>query len=144
MAKDKNSTGFIESLTDFLGDPNGLSQEDIISELQEQGIDTDGLEKRVMEIVKKGSEKRRMAWREQAKEKRAEIEKILVSKRIVSVATDLKNKIIEILQGDYGQDALSHAEAYFHKKGTLSDKDLESLIEDLEDLQLLEKADKEE
>ena len=48
MEKDKNSRGFIDSLTDFLSDPTGLSQEDITAELQEVGIDTSELEKKVM------------------------------------------------------------------------------------------------
>ena len=143
MEKGKNSKGFIESLTDFLSDPTGLSQEDIVAELQEQAIDTDELEKRVMEIVKKGSEKRRLAWRERAKGRRAEVERILDSKHIVIGASDLKNKIMEILQGTYGPEALSHAEAYFRKKEKVSEKDLESLIEDLEALNLLEEANKE-
>jgi len=43
-----------------------------------------------------------------------------------------------ILKGTYGQGALSYAEAYFPKKSTVSEKDLESLIGDLEDLNLLE------
>ena len=43
-----------------------------------------------------------------------------------------------ILAGDYGQAAFSYAETYFHKKEACSEDDLESLIEDLEDLRLLE------
>ena len=143
MEKGKNSKGFIESLTDFLSDPAGLSQEDIVTELQEQGIDTHQLEKRVMEIVKEGSEKRRLGWRERARERQAKIERLLNSKQIVIDASNLKNKIMDILQGTYGPDALSHAEAYFRKRDTVSEKDLESLIEDLEALNLLEEANKE-
>jgi hypothetical protein len=143
MEKGKNSKGFIESLTDFLSDPAGLSQEDIVTELQEQGIDTDQLEKSVMEIVKEGSEKRRLAWRERARERQAKIEQLLNSKQIVIEASNLKNKIMDILQGTYGPDALSHAEAYFRKRDKVSEKDLESLIEDLEALNLLEEANKE-
>ena len=143
MEKGKNSKGFIESLTDFLSDPVGLSQEDIVTELQEHGIDTDQLEKRVMEIVKKGSAKRRLGWRERARERQDKIERLLNSKQIVIEASNLKNKIMDILKGTYGPDALYRAEAYFRKRDTVSEKDLESLVEDLEALNLLEEANKE-
>ena len=142
MEKGKNAKGFIESLTDFLSDPAGLSQEDIVTELQEQGIDTDQLEKRVMEIVKKGSQKRRLGWRERAKERQAKIQQILNSKQSVIEIPNLKNKIMDILQGTYGPDALSHAETYFRKRDAVSEKDLQSLLEDLEALNLLEEANK--
>lgn len=143
MEKGKNSKGFVESLTDFLSDPTGLSREDIVTELQEHGIDTDQLEKRVMEIVKKGSEKRRLGWRERARERQDKIERLLNSKQIVIEASNLKNKIMDILKGTYGPDALYRAEAYFRKRDTVSEKDLESLVEDLEALNLLEEANKE-
>ena len=143
MEKGKNSRGFVESLTDFLSDPTGLSQEDIVTELQEHGIDTDQLEKRVMDIVKKGSEKRRLGWRERARERQDKIERLLNSKQIVIEASNLKNKIMDILKGTYGPDALYRAEAYFRKRDTVSEKDLESLVEDLEALNLLEEANKE-
>lgn len=144
MEKVKNSVGFIESLTDFLSDPTGLSQEVVVAELQEAGIDTEELAKRVMKIVKEGSAKRRLVWRESAREKRSKIQKFLDSKQIVIGASNLKNKIMEILQGTYGPRAASHAEAYFRKRETASEKDLESLIEDLEALNFLEEEAKKE
>ena len=36
----------------------------------------------------------------------------------------------------------SYAETYFRKMDTLTEKDLESLVEDLEDLNLLDESDK--
>ncbi|MBW1697568.1 MAG: hypothetical protein JRH18_23940 [Deltaproteobacteria bacterium] len=142
MAKRKDSKCFTESLTEFLSDPAGLSQEEIVSELQDQGIDTDDLEKRVMEIVKKGAEKRRLAWRETARRRREEIEKIFQSAQISSMPSNIMNKIKEILRGDFGPEAFSHAETFFRKKEGVSEKDLVSLIEDLEHLNLLEGTDK--
>jgi hypothetical protein len=142
MAKKSNNKGFMESLTEFLSNPTGFSQDDIVTELQEQGIDTNELEKSVMEIVKKGSKKRRLVWRERVRERREEIDRILDSTHIVSGGSNLMNKIREILIGDFSLEALSHAETYFRKKEMVSEKDLESLIEDLEHLNLLEKTDK--
>jgi hypothetical protein len=134
----------IQSFYNFLEDPDGLTSEDLIAELQEQGIDVSKLEKKVAEIVKKGSAKRRLAWRENAQQRRAEIENLLKTRQVMTVAADLKAKLHRILAGNYGQDALSYAEAYFRKKDILTDKDLESLIEDLEDLNFLDKSDKED
>jgi len=144
MKKDKNNKGFIECLSVFMSDSTGLAQEEIMAELQEEGVDTAELERRVTEIVKKDSANRRLAWRDRAKEKRTEIEKILESKQNAIGASNLRDKIMEILRGSYGHDASAYAEAYFHKKEFLSENDLRGLIEDLEDLNLLEEFGKEE
>ena len=141
MKKDK---GFIESFCDFMAEPEGLTREELVAELEDHGIDITSLQKRVAEIVMKGSEERRLAWRNRARQRRAEIEKVLESKRIVIGSDNLKKKIKEILEGSYGQEALSYAKAYFRKRETLSEKDLESLIEDLQDLNLLDKLSGEE
>jgi len=136
MKKDK---GFIESFCDFMAEPEGLTMEDLVDELEDHSIDVASLQKRVAEVVMKGSEKRRLVWRNRARQRRTRIEKMLESKQIVMGANNLKKKIKEILKGTYGQESLSYAEAYFRKRETLSEKDLESLIEDLEDLNLLDK-----
>ena len=70
------------------------------------------------------------------------IEKLLEHREAASGITDLKSKITDILAGSYGQGALSYAETFFRKKDALTIKDLESLIEDLEDLNLLDDSDK--
>lgn len=144
MKDGKNRKSFIECFFNFLSDPENLTQEEIRSELKNQGIDTDKLEKRVEEIVRKGSEERRLAWLKKARKRRAEIEKILDSKQIAAGSKDLKNKIKEILEGRYGQAAFSFAESYFRKKESLSEEDLKSLIEDIERLELLKEQNKKE
>lgn len=131
--------GFIECLTGFMSDSEGLTQEEIATELEELGIDTDELASAAYEIAKRGSAARRLTWRDRAKERRAEIEDMLKSKQIGKTALDLKDKVREILMGSYGLGALSYAEAYFRKRDSFSENDLESLIEDLEDLNFLEK-----
>lgn len=141
MEKDKT---LIQSFYNFLEDTEGLTDDDLIAELQEQSVDVSKLEKRVAEIVKKGSEKRRLAWRDSAQQRRSEIEKLLEHRKTVAGVADLKSKIIDILAGNYGQDALSYAGTFFRKKDALTEKDLESLIEDLEDLNVLDNSDKED
>ncbi len=140
----KNDNALIQSFYNFLEDTDGLTDEDLIAELKEQGIDASNLENRVAEVVKKASEKRRLAWRDSARQRRSEIEKLLEQKMAAFGITDLKRKITDILAGNYGQGALSYAETFFRKKDALTEKDLESLIEDLEDLNLLDALGKRE
>jgi hypothetical protein len=139
MKKDKNQ---IKSFYNFLEDTEGLTAEDMVSELKARGIDFAELKMKVATVVKRGSEKRRMAWRESAQLKRSEIEKLLERRETVSMLTDFKSKVKEILAGNFGQEALTYAEAYFRKKDSLTERDLESLIEDLEDLNLLDESGK--
>lgn len=138
----KGHKGFMKCFSDFMADPEGLTNEELIAELEAQDIDVGRLEERVAEISTKGSEERRLAWRSRARQRWTEIENMLKSKRIGIEVPNLEKKIKEILEGSYGQGALSYAEAYFRKRDSVSEKDLESLIEDLEDLNLLEKASK--
>jgi len=135
---------FTECFSDFISEPDDLTQEELLAELREEGIDFAQMEKRVVGIVGKGMAERRLSWQRKVKERREEIEKILESKGPVKVAQDLMTKIKEILKSSYGQGAISYAEAYFRKKESLSEKDLEGLIEDLEHLNLLEEMGKEE
>jgi len=131
------SKNFTECLFNFLGDPEGLTREDLISELREQGIDAAQLESRTIEIIKRASTDRRLAWVKRAQEKRARIEELLGSRKIVKTGSKIRDKIEEILRGNYGPQALSYAEAFFRKKEDLTEKDLETLLQDLEDLNLL-------
>jgi hypothetical protein len=139
MEKDK---ALIQSFYNFLEDTEGLTDEDLISELEKRGIDVSSLKLRVAEVVKRGSEKRRLAWRESARRRRSEIEKQLERREADHIPTDLKSKIKDILAGNFGQEALSYIEAYFRKKDSLTEKDLESLFDDLKDLDLLDESDK--
>lgn len=144
MKDGKNQKNFMECFCDFMSDPENLTQEEIRTELKDLGIDTEQLEIRVAEIVKRGSQKRRLPWLKNAREKRTKIKKIFESKKIAGGSQNLKTKIKEILKGSYGKAAQSYAEAYFRKLESLSEKDLESLAEDMENLNLLEDLNKEE
>lgn len=133
----------IKSFYNFIADTEGLSEEDIASVLKEHNIDVSSLKMRVAEVVKKGSEKRRLAWRFTAQAERSKIKKLLDRKKI-SMPTSIRTKIEDILDGIFGQQASEYAEAYFRKKEALTEKDMESLIEDLEDLDLLDESAKKE
>lgn len=139
----KDDKTLLKSFFNFMGDTEGLAEEDIVSALNDHNIDVPNLKLRVAEVVKKGSEKRRMAWRETAQKERSRIEKLFKSKSI-TMPTNLKEKIESILAGNFGHQASEYAEAYFRKKEAFTEKDMESLIEDLEDLDLLEESEKKE
>ena len=142
MVTDTEKKSFIECFSNFMSDTEGLSQEDLVSELKEQKMDVNQLKLNVAEIVKRGSEERRLGWRRCAKQKMEEIEKLFGNTRAIpNVGINVKDKITEIIKDIYGSGALSHAEAYFRNKGTLSEDDIMNLLEDLEQLDILEKSD---
>ncbi len=144
MMDGKNRKSFMECFCDFMSDPENLPQEEVRAELKDLVVNTDQLEMMVAEIAKIGSQKRRLVWLKNAREKRTKIKKIFESKKIAGGSQNLKTKIKEILKGSYGEVAQSYAEAYFRKLESLSEKDLESLAEDMENLNLLEDLNKEE
>lgn len=144
MRNGNNHKSFVECFYNFISDPENLTQEEIRTELEELGVDTNQLVLRITEIVKEGSKKRRLSWLKNAMEKRIKIEKMFESKKIAIASKSLKTKIEEILKGSYGQDAQSYANTYFRKIDSLSEKDFESLIEDMENLSLLADLNKEE
>jgi len=59
MPKSKKQ-GFMECFCDLMGDTEGMTQEEIIAELKEVGIDPDKLTARVEEIVRKYKEIRKL------------------------------------------------------------------------------------
>jgi hypothetical protein len=136
---DKDKKSFLECFSDFMSDSSGLAPEDVQEALMEEAVQVASLEERVEQLIRVESSKRRLGWRARAKERRVRFEQLLESKGITSSAAGLRDKIMGILAGEYGRAALSYAETYFRKKEACSEDDLESLIEDLADLELLER-----
>lgn len=142
MPRDMQKKEFMECLSDFMSDPVGLAQEDLITDLEEQHIDVGQLKADVAEIVKRGSEEMRLGWRRHAKKRMEEIKKLFeITKTIPDAAIYIKDKIGEFIIDNYGPGAFNHAEAYFRNKGALSEQDIMNLLEDLEQLDSLEKSD---
>jgi hypothetical protein len=142
MPRDIEKKGFTGCLTNFMGDPEGLSQEDLVTELKEQQIDISQLKVDVEEIVKRGSEEMRLGWRRRAKQRMGEIKKLFeIAKSIPDTAISIKDKIGNLIKDTYGPGARDYAEAYFRNKGALSEQDIINLFEDLEQLESLEKSD---
>jgi len=128
----------IECLTDLMSEPDDLSEEELLSALKEEGIDVNRLDQRIQSLVEGESTKQRLAWRERAMEKRNILEKLFTLRKAEPATVNLLEKAKEILRVNYGRNALTYAETYFHKKENVSEEDLVSLIEDLEDLDILE------
>jgi len=140
MVSDTKKKAFIESFSDFMSDSEGLEQEDLIADLKEQKMDVNQLKIDVAEVVKRGSEERRLGWRRRAKQKIEAIEKLLGCAQVIPGSViDVKDRITAFIKDTYGPGALDHAEAYFRNKGTLSESDIKYLFEDLEQLESLEK-----
>lgn len=145
MPKNVQKKGFMECLSSFMSDSEGLTTEDLLNELKEQGIDDGHLKIGVAELVKRGSEEWRLGWRKNARQRAEEIKKILdLTQTLPDAAADLKGRISGFIRNAYGQGALKQAEAYFRNQSTLSEKDLMGLFEDLEQLESLKESNSEE
>ncbi len=139
--KNMKKKGFIECLSNFMSDSEGLAQEDLLAELKEQGIDDGQLKSEVAELVKRGSEEWRLGWRRRARQRMEEVEKLMeITHAVPDAAANIKDRIAGFIKDIYGQGVLQHAEAYFRNKDTLSERDLMSLFEDLEQLESLEES----
>lgn len=134
----KDGVGFMETLCNFLGDTEDLTKEDLCAEMETEGVNTVRLQEKVAVIVKRESQKRRLAWREEAMDRRLRIKKMLSSKSIATSGHKLLDTIRNVLRSNYSGAALERAEAYFRNKKDLSEKDLENLIQDLTDIDILE------
>jgi hypothetical protein len=77
MEEKEKHKSFIECFSNFISEPDDLTEEELLAEFQEGGIDFAQLEKRIAGIVGKGLTERRLAWQRKARERREEIEKIL-------------------------------------------------------------------
>jgi arginine repressor len=142
MPKDMQKKEFMECLSNFMSDSEGLTQEDLMADLAEQKIDVNQLKIDVAEIVKRGSEEMRLGWKRHAKQRMVDIKKLFESTKTISgAAINVMDKMGDFIKVNYGPGAFKHAEAYFRNKGSLSEQDIMSFLEDLEQLEFLEKSD---
>jgi hypothetical protein len=65
---------FLDALTDALGDSGGMSKEDIIADLKEDGVDVDAAIKRIHQMVEHTSQKARRQQLDIAREQRLTFE----------------------------------------------------------------------
>jgi exonuclease VII small subunit len=130
MSKRKSFLEKLDALTDALGRSDGQSLEEIKEELESEGIDLNASIKHLMEAVHKSSKASRRQSLDQAREERL--------KRDVSGSTYFnkfadwsREQLLERLN-EIISDRSVATSASFRDLESRSDKDLASLLEDLE------------
>lgn len=59
--KNQKNRGFLNTYFEFIADPEGLSHEEILQDLKDEGIDIDQTQFKINQMVTKGLKKRRLA-----------------------------------------------------------------------------------
>lgn len=136
---------FLDNLTDFFTDFEGLSKEDLKEELRNEGINPEDLISKVNQLVKSKLKEVKGAWKKAANEKRKSLlEQMSFAKYDIPKSfSELKGKVKEMLSGNYGNDIKGYAQTYFRNLEEITEEDLRSLYEDLLKLKSLEEQSKE-
>ena len=120
---------FFDTLTDALGESEGMSREDIIADLKEEGIEVDASIKRIQMMVEQASLKARRQQLDIAREKRLNLEAekpARLSKFIDWTKDQIINKIIGFIPSNGPLASVSYRELQARSK-----EDLAALLEDL-------------
>lgn len=134
------SSEFLDNLTEFFTNFEELSQEELKSELRDEGINPEELLSKVKLLVEFKLREAKKAWKKDAHEKR----KFLIGRMslakydIPKTPTEIRKKIKELLRGLYGSEIQSYAQAYFRNLDEVTEEDLKSFYEDIEKLKFLE------
>ncbi len=140
--KDKTVSSFLDNLTEFITDFEGLTQEELNEELREEGIDPENFLSKVDGLVKSKIKESKMAWKNEAIQKKESLLKIMSKVKFDRPKmSELKEKILDKFSGIQGGD---HALAFFRNLEEVTEEDLESLYEELEMLEHLEDQVKED
>ena len=108
--------------------PDCLTIEEIRTELTENGIDVDLLEKRVTHIVKERGGEFFVKHHGEV-EKRAIVEKILNARDLSRSFKEFEEKAKKIVISSFGQAAGSLIEAHFRNRDDFSNSNIEDLID---------------
>jgi hypothetical protein len=120
---------FLDSLTDALGESEGISTEDIIADLKEEGIEVDASIKRIQMMVEQASLKARRQQLDIAMEKRLALEAERPA-RLASFLNWTKEQIIEKISEIIDSKTLQPTVSYRE----LQSKNLEDLAAIYDDL----------
>ena len=136
----EDNKAFLDRLTDFLGDSEGQSKEEVKAELRKQGIKIDDMTNNVKTMInqKIGEMKRR--WIIDAPKLRSKLLKQMESHQddITADISKIREKIKEIMGvGEYREQA----HAFFRNFNEMSDDELRQLYRDFMDLIDLQKND---
>jgi DNA-binding transcriptional MerR regulator len=132
---------FLDKLAEFLADQEDLSIDEIKEDLRIEGIDPGKVSENISKLVAKKLDEHRLSWQSKAREERlTALQKIEKVKTEAKDSRQILDKISKILFGKYGSQPQTYAQAYFRKLSQITEKDLRSLLEDLERLKLLRDA----
>jgi hypothetical protein len=128
--EDKEKTiAFFDTLTDALGDSEGVSKEEILADLKEEGIDIDASVKRILAMVEHTSQQAKRQQLDIAREKRLALEAkkpIRLGGFIDWTKEQIIEKINELLPVSGPLASVSYRELE-----SKSQEDLAALLEDL-------------
>lgn len=128
--KDLFESRALNALTDFLGNSEDLSNEELISELKAEGFDIDNLISRVESFVGNKIEESKRGWINEAhKQLERELRKIKSININIPSFNELKEKVRQIISDDP-----SFASAYFSNFTDLSEDDLRAIFIDFQKL----------
>jgi len=122
----EDSKAFFERLTDFLGDSEGQSKEEVKAELREQGIKIDDMTTNIKAIIDQKVGEVRRRWILDAPKLRSNILKQMESHQdeLIADISKIREKIKEIMGvGEYREPA----HAFFRNFNELSDDELRQL-----------------
>lgn len=131
---------FLDRLTELMTNLPDRNTEEIEEDLYESGIDPKEAVQRVQNLVKTKLAEYQLEWSKRVQQERlTALEQVgkIQSLNLPDTLEGLKEKVIEILSGQFGQKAQSHAQAHFRKLAHVTENDLKSLFNDLERLRLL-------
>jgi hypothetical protein len=136
------ASNFLDNLTDFLTDFEGLTGEELRLEVEAQGINAENLVLKVNNLVESKLKEAKTAWKVAAKQKRTFLLSLIESTNISvpSNISELKLNIQNMLSGGYGADTQNCAQAYFRNLEEITEQDLISLYEDLTKLEIIESS----
>ena len=139
----KNASEFLDRLADFLTDFPERTKKELREDLLAKGINPEKTIQNIQEIIQYKLKEYRLARLKQAKQERLRIlEKLEQIKPYKSSdkLEELKDKVTKILSGQFGQEALEEVLIHFHKLENITENDLISLLDDVRDLEILDKT----
>jgi len=135
---------FLDRLTCFLTNDDYRTMDEVREDLKAEGIDPDRIIERGRELVAKKLDECRLSWQAKAREERLSALKTTERVKPPMAGGELQEKIKEILSGMLGRQTQEFAQAYFRKLDKVTEKDMQSFLEDLERLKILEKLSNQE
>lgn len=139
----KNASEFLDRLTDFLTDFPIRTKEELQEDLLAKGINSEKTIQSIQEAIKSELKEHRLAWLKQAKQEMPRIlEKLeqIKPSETSGKLKELKDKVMKILSGQFGQEALAEVHIHFRKLEKITENDLISLLDDIKGLEILDKS----